>query len=115
MAGKERKAALCNSCKDLGSQGIRDHSWSLSMNTCLQMYWVEEAQLWSTRPWGFSPEARRGSQGASRAAPGLSITNSWSSLPNAGTEAPRRMEVWGTALPAAWEGRRARASLTLLP
>lgn len=47
MAGKERKAALCNSCKDLGSQGIRDHSWSLSMNTCLQMYWVEEAQLWS--------------------------------------------------------------------
>ena len=24
------------------------------------------------RPWGFSPEARRGSQGASRAAPGKS-------------------------------------------
>ena len=47
MAGRERKAALCNSCKDLGAQGIRDHSWSLSMNTCLQMYWVEEAQLWS--------------------------------------------------------------------
>lgn len=47
MAGRERKAALCNSCKDLGAQGIRDHSRSLSMNTCLQMYWVEEAQLWS--------------------------------------------------------------------
>lgn len=23
MAGRERKAALCNSCKDLGAQGIR--------------------------------------------------------------------------------------------
>lgn len=30
---------------------------------------------------------------------------------NAGTEAPRRMEVWGTALPAAWEGRRATPQL----
>ena len=27
---------------------------------------------WAGRPWGFSPEARRGSQGASRAAPGKS-------------------------------------------
>ena len=37
------------------------------------------------RPWGFSPEARRGSQGASRAAPGKSGLHahgggSWSSL-----------------------------------
>ena len=35
---------------------------SLSNSVCLEL----------RRPWGFSPEARRGSQGASRAAPGES-------------------------------------------
>ena len=51
------------------------------------------------RPWGFSPEARRGSQGASRAAPGKSclhargekerviVLESWE-----GTRASRRVE-----------------------
>ena len=32
------------------------------------------------RPWGFSPEARRGSQGASRAAPGIHACFSLSSV-----------------------------------
>lgn len=40
MSGRERKAAVCNSCKNCKAQGTRDNSWSLySVNTCLRMCW----------------------------------------------------------------------------
>ena len=46
------------------------------------------------RPWGFSPEARRGSQGASRAAPGDSMDVSLSEL----RELLMNREAWRAAI-----------------
>ena len=71
-------------CMDLPSECLANHPLQI-IPTFFFFYCMQEKKALSSRgrgrlrgflelrrPWGFSPEARRGSQGASRAAPGKS-------------------------------------------
>ena len=85
--GPPTKEHMEGPCTDKGSHkglGLRQETLG-SLDLCLCRGFLE-----LRRPWGFSPEARRESQGASRAAPGKS------GLHARGEGVPGESQGWGS-------------------